>query len=242
MQLAFAVKDAPSEFGVKLGVVLDRFLQAARVKGVMISEADRNALKALMSAAQNAEDHIVNQARRITLLETLSVTDELCGLFNRRGFEREMRRLLALSQRHEEGGVLALIDIDDFRSIGDVYGKAGGHAVLAMVGRTLAAQVRETDVAARVGSDQFVVALCRCNPRGAIGRIGAIERTLNALSVPYAGHRIPVTCTAGITCYDHNDTFDTLMQRLDTAMTMRKRHRREGVTAYIALGSGSAAE
>lgn len=241
MQLAFAVKDAASPLGLQLSQVVDRFLQSARGKGVLISESDRATLEALMTAASATEERLNNQARRIMLLEALSLTDELSGLLNRRGFEREMRRQLALARRHEEGGVIAMIDLDDFRSINDVYGPAGGDAVLGMVGRTLAGIVRETDVSAHIGADQFVIALGRCEPRGAIARVGAIERALNSLSVPFGGNRIPVSCNVGVTCYDQSDEFDSLMHRLDTAIEMRKRRRRQGPAAHMSISGGSAA-
>ncbi|MBM3482099.1 MAG: diguanylate cyclase [Alphaproteobacteria bacterium] len=241
MQLAFSVRETASPLGLQLSQVVDRFLQSARGKGVLISDADRATLEALMSVASETEELLSNQARRIMLLETLSLTDELSGLLNRRGFEREMRRQLALARRHEEGGVIALIDLEDFRSINNVYGTAGGDAVLGAVGRTLAGLVRETDVSARIAADQFVIALGRCEPRGAIVRVGQIERGLNNISVPFGGYRVPVGCNVGVTCYDQCDEFDGLMHRLDTAIEMRKRHRRQGPAAHMSVKEGSAA-
>jgi diguanylate cyclase (GGDEF)-like protein len=243
MQLAFAApRSAPPELSLQLGLAVDRFLQAARAKGLAISDSDRGVLGCLMGAAHDAKDRLATLGRRIMLLEALSLTDEHTGLLNRRGFERELRRLLAQARRHEEGGVIALVDLDDFRSIGDVYGEAGTDAVLAATGRALGALVRQTDVVARLDADRFAIALARCASGGAIARLAEIERALNALSVPFAGREITPGATLGVTCYDGTDQFDGLLERLDTAMTMRRRRPSTRRSQVLPVERGSAAE
>ncbi len=212
--------------GVNIGLLVDRFLQAARRTGLLISEDDRSTLGDLLAAAADAEGLLAAQARRIALLETLSLTDELTGLMNRRGFEREMHRLLANARRYAEGGVLAVIDLDDFKSINDVYGHAAGDAVLASFGRALGAMVRQTDLVARLGGDEFSLVLARSDRAGALARVGQIEQSLNGLIVPYAMHRIPVRCSVGTAGFDGTDALELLLQRADNAMYAQKRKRR----------------
>ena len=151
------------ELGVNIGLLVDRFLQAARRTGLLISEDDRATLGDLLAAAADAQGLLAAQARRIALLETLSLTDELSGLLNRRGFEREMRRLIANARRYAESGVIAVLDLDDFKSINDVYGHAAGDAVLASFGRALSTMVRQTDLVARLGGDEFDALLQRAD-------------------------------------------------------------------------------
>ncbi len=212
--------------GLSIGLLVDRFLQVARRTGVLTSENDRATLGDLLAAAADAEGLLAAQARRIALLETLSSTDEPTGLMNRRGFEREMQRLLANARRYGESGVIAVIDLDDFKSINDVYGHAAGDAVLASFGRALGAMVRQTDLVARLGGDEFALVLARSDTAGAMARIGEIEISLNTLVVPYASHRISVACSVGSTSIKGDDEFEILLQRADNAMYAQKRRRR----------------
>ena len=212
--------------GVNIGLLVDRFLQAARRTGLLISEDDRSTLGDLLAAAADAEGLMAAQARRIALLETLSLTDELTGLMNRRGFEREMRRLLANARRHAERGVLAVMDIDDFKSINDVYGHAAGDAVLASCGRALNAMVRQTDLVVRLGGDEFALVLARSDMSGALARVKQIEQSLNNHIVPYAAHRIPVACSFGTAGFDGTGDFEVVLQRANNAMYAQKRKRR----------------
>ncbi|MSO69061.1 MAG: GGDEF domain-containing protein [Alphaproteobacteria bacterium] len=214
------------DLGVNIGLLVDRFLQAARHKGLMVSDDDRDTLSHLLAAAADAEGLLTAQARRIALLETLSLTDELTTLMNRRGFEREMRRLLANAKRYDERGVMAVIDLDDFKSINDVYGHAAGDAVLASFGRALAAMVRQTDLVARLGGDEFALVLARTDVTGAMARIAQIEQSLDGLIVPYTSHRIPVACSIGTVKFDGLDDFEHLLQRVDNAMYANKRKRK----------------
>lgn len=243
-QLAFAAEQVPGDqLTLQVGLVVDRFLQAARRCGLLIDGDDRSSLEDLMAVAAKAENRLTTQARRIELLETLSLTDELTGLLNRRGFEREFKRLLASARRHDEGGMIALLDLDDFKSINDIHGHAGGDAVLAAVGQTLSQLVRETDLVARLGGDEFAVVFGRCATAGSVGRIGQLEAALNNLMVSYGAQRVPVHCSIGVTSFDYTDDFASLMKRVDTAMYMRKhRRRRVQASAPLPIGGFAAAE
>lgn len=214
------------ELGVNIGLLVDRFLQAARRTGVMVSDDDRSTLGDLLAAATDAEGLLTAQARRIALLETLSLTDELTTLMSRRGFEHEMRRLLANAKRYDEGGVMAVIDLDEFKSINDMYGHAAGDAVLASFGRALNAMVRQTDLVARLGGDEFALVLARSDTASAKARIGQIQRSLDGLIVPYATHRISIACSIGIVTYGGTDDLEFMLQRAYNAMYAHKRERR----------------
>jgi diguanylate cyclase (GGDEF)-like protein len=85
--------------------------------------------------------------------EKRALTDPLTGLRNRRGLEEALDRLVASGQRF---GVMRL-DLDRFKAVNDTLGHAAGDAVLGAVARAIAAEVREEDIAARVGGDEFVL-------------------------------------------------------------------------------------
>lgn len=90
------------------------------------------------------------------LLE-LTLTDELTGLRNRRGFVVVGAQLLEVAERDSSTADLLFIDIDNLKDLNDSEGHAAGDAALRAVGRTLSEVVRRADVAARIGGDEFVM-------------------------------------------------------------------------------------
>jgi len=86
-------------------------------------------------------------------------TDHLTGLANRREFERVMEREVALSERHGRGLSLMMIDLDNLKRINDRQGHRAGDGALRLVAQQLQRVVRASDVCARVGGDEFAVAM-----------------------------------------------------------------------------------
>ena len=86
-------------------------------------------------------------------------TDHLTGLANRRQFERVMEREVALVERHQRRLSVMMIDLDNLKRINDRHGHRGGDAALKLVAQQLQRVVRASDVCARVGGDEFAVAM-----------------------------------------------------------------------------------
>jgi diguanylate cyclase (GGDEF)-like protein len=97
-------------------------------------------------------------------LSDLQGRDALTGLMNRRRFEAELQRHVAHGRRYGIGGALIVMDVNGFRSINDEHGTRAGDRVLAGVARALANRLRDTDLCARIGGDQFAVLLPRAKP------------------------------------------------------------------------------
>ena len=90
--------------------------------------------------------------------------DALTGLLTRRRFEKELERHVAQGRRYGFGGVLIVLDLNGFRSINEQHGPRAGDRVLYGVAQTLSNRLRETDLLARIGGDQFGVLLPRAKP------------------------------------------------------------------------------
>jgi diguanylate cyclase (GGDEF)-like protein len=186
-------------------------------------------LHRLMSAVQRAQQVIDRQQKRIAYLESLSVTDELTGAANRRGFKVELRKSLAEAKRTGRGGVLVMIDLDRFKQINDRFGHAAGDAVLGMVAGVLQGYVRRSDTVARLGGDEFAVIMPETSPDQGRLRAGELDRLLNGLIVPYDGHAIPVHGSVGLEIYkpgareaDVTDSADRKMYRTKQAKQPRQ--------------------
>jgi len=95
----------------------------------------------------------------LALQRQLARADSLTGLYARRAFEGRLQHELVLARRRGSDLSLAFIDVDDFKSINDTRGHAGGDRVLRSVGRAMKATLREADAAARLGGDEFALVL-----------------------------------------------------------------------------------
>ncbi len=193
--------------------------------GVYEREGQR-LLDLALAIATEAQTRLVQQSQRIQQLERLAVTDELTGLFNRRGFEEQLHVALAQARRREEGGVLVYIDLDGFKPINDNFGHAAGDEVLRHVGRTLMANLRETDAVARLGGDEFAALLPSASRDIARERALRLEKRLNGSCLVWEGVMIAPRASFGIQPYGPDDDHLSLISRADMAMYDIKRARR----------------
>jgi len=179
-----------------------------------------------LQAAAEVEKQLMAQSARIAYLETLSMTDELTGLLNRRGFEDSFRRALISAGRYGDEGVLIACDLDDFKSINDRFGHVAGDEVLRQVGWLLKTHTRETDFVARLGGDEFAVILIQTGWRNGLKRAQTLSRALNRLVVKMNDATIAVSASIGVEHFgpDDNDA-GTLIARADMAMYVNKRRR-----------------
>ena len=101
--------------------------------------------------------HCIKRHRIFKDLQEKSVTDELTGLNNRRGFLIHIRQLLKIANRTKKEISLMFIDVDDMKEINDSYGHNAGDQALVETAKILKKTFREVDIIARIGGDEFVV-------------------------------------------------------------------------------------
>ena len=162
---------------------------------------------------------LVNADRRI---EALITTDALTGLPNRRCLGDTLELSLAHAQRDRAGFALLLLDLDRFKQINDSLGTEVGDRVLIEVAERGKTCLRQGDLLARVGGDQFALLVHRAEQRSAEA---AAARVLDAIGRAYAfeGSQFTLTCSIGIALYpsDGNDG-NELMRHAETAMHRAK--------------------
>jgi diguanylate cyclase (GGDEF)-like protein/PAS domain S-box-containing protein len=111
-------------------------------------------------------------------LRDLVDRDALTGLMTRHRFEDELERHVARGRRYGMAGALIVLDLNGFRAINDEHGPRAGDRVLVGVAKALANRLRETDLLARIGSDQFAVLLPHAKPPEAERVSQALEDTI----------------------------------------------------------------
>jgi len=200
------------------------------------SEMELNARVYALLRTKALQDELAEKNARLqellTKVELLAITDPLTRLFNRRHFEEYIDRELKAASRYRFPLSLLMIDIDHFKGINDEFGHGAGDSVLREIAEIISGAVREVDVVARWGGEEFVVLLPRCTKEEALQ---SAERILKAVS----GHSfsaVPgkqVTVSIGISGIpdSHIGNSDMLLDASDQAMYTAKRKGRNRAEA-----------
>lgn len=209
-----------------LDELLDEHLKGNGLAG------DREALLAwALDRLVVADQRMADLKERLAYLESLSVTDELTRLLNRRGFLAELTRALSWARRSGSGGVLMTCDLDGFKIVNDEHGHAAGNHVLREVAQRLLAQLRRCDAAGRLGGDEFAFLLVGATMVGAKAKAQVLARSIETLGISFAGTSISISASFGFVRYDGNEDEETLLHRADMAMYETKRGRRATLRA-----------
>ena len=184
-----------------------------------------------LAAAAAAEQRIADLEERLAYLESLSVTDELTAVLNRRGLISELSRAIAAASRGGPRGVLAVCDLDAFKAINDSLGHRAGNEVLRQVAATLRRRVRKNDVVGRLGGDEFALLLIGTDLANARRKVFSLARAIAPLPQQMDINLAPLAASFGLAAYDGSEDYETLLHRADMAMYEDKRRHREGEAA-----------
>jgi diguanylate cyclase (GGDEF)-like protein len=157
-------------------------------------------------------------------LRELSDRDYLTKLYNRRKFEEFLNYEVHRSDRHKYNFCVVMIDLDNFKFINDTYGHAIGDLALKEVAQILSSLIRKSDVAARIGGDEFAIILPETNGEQAFVAITKVKDALGASIIELIEDRVHITASFGITEYPSQaSSSEELMTCSDLAMYKAKR-------------------
>jgi diguanylate cyclase (GGDEF)-like protein len=158
------------------------------------------------------------QKVRADTLYELAILDPLTGIYNRRFGEDYLRT--EISRTEKTGGPLAvvLLDLNDFKSINDRHGHFAGDLVLQEFAHRLKKATRGSDIAVRLGGDEFLIVLPECPPE----KIDLVLSRLMNVQVELGNERIPVFCSTGWAQYRANEKAEELIRRADAALYAQK--------------------
>ena len=207
----------------------DAFLANAQTEFEPTSdEASLKLLKQAHRLIEQADVKIREQEKRISALEEISTTDELTALTNRRGFMKAFEAELDRVNRDKsQGGLLLMIDLDNFKTINDTYGHAAGDAALQLVGKTLQSDIRRMDIVARMGGDEFVILFVNTDRKQAAERAQFLIKKMNNLSFIWKGDEIPVRASLGLQNYKRGAEAEHIFAAADHDMYQNKKSFKE---------------
>ena len=157
-----------------------------------------------------------------------SLTDPLTGLPNTRGLFKQLTRELARAERLDTPISLIVMDLDGFKQINDTYGHRVGDWALQEVARALRATVRNYDMCARYGGDEFIVVLPGCDSDEAENKRVELQNAVSRVVLEVEpGRLLSLSISAGTAVYPKDgDTYEALLGRADRRMYRDKSNRR----------------
>lgn len=195
-------------------------------------------MDAVIRARTEDLQHALIQAQEMReRYEALAVVDDLTGLHNRRFFFPEAQAALSRAVRHTQPFSVLTLDLDYFKQVNDVHGHALGDEVLRDVAAALKTMLREGDILARFGGEEFVFALPGTDSDGALRLAGRVRERLAELSWTRGQTVLQVTASIGIaelsgeerTSTSH-ESLDRLLARADRALYESKERGRDRAT------------
>jgi diguanylate cyclase (GGDEF)-like protein/PAS domain S-box-containing protein len=156
-------------------------------------------------------------------LETLASTDELTGLWNRRYFFEIGHNECKRTRRYKAKFGMLVIDIDHFKDINDTYGHAAGDAVLRNVAEIFRKGLRDVDIPARIGGEEFAVLMPNTDIEGAKIVAERLRSAVESSEVVYEENSLKITISVGISDCTNINSIDEMLKNADDALYEAKR-------------------
>ena len=201
---------------------------SASIQGVPETEMTpsvRDALMKLMGEVTELRRELAAVRERLRDAEGLADTDSLVPVYNRRAFVREVTRALSAAKRYGTSLGLIYLDLDGLKQLNDVHGHAAGDAALRGVAALLVAEVRESDVVARFGGDEFGILLEHISEEGAQQKAADIEQRIRATPVAFENTVLSVSASVGAVGLNLDEDPEQAFARADAVMYSMKKTR-----------------
>jgi diguanylate cyclase (GGDEF)-like protein len=173
-------------------------------------------LRRQLSGQLDSMNRLVVRAEEFQKQATI---DPLTGLYNRRFAKGRLEAEASRSLRYRRPLTVVSFDLNKFKEINDQHGHGAGDEALMEFAKRLSGAIRVSDVAVRMGGDEFLAILPEC-PSDAVQ---AMLNRLSTISISWEGKTIPVTYSAGWVAYEQGETPEQFLERADRYLYANKR-------------------
>ncbi len=200
----------------------------SRKKKIEFNDEHKNLANVLIQQASKAITYSSNLKR----ISELAIKDGLSGLYNHRHFKEMLSNFVARALRYSEDLSVVIIDIDNFKMINDDHGHQAGDAIISETGVLIASSIREIDIAARYGGDEFAIVLPKTNESGALFVAEKIVKKIESSKI-LNSDKINTTLSIGISSFPKNAmTQDGLIEKADIALYEAKSRGRNQIIHF----------
>jgi diguanylate cyclase (GGDEF)-like protein len=174
----------------------------------------------------------INNARNYEKIESLSITDDVTGLYNTRFLHQYLDQLLSASSAKAKEVSLVFLDLDDFKRVVDTHGHLVGSKVLKEVAEVMAANLDDEDRIFRYGGDEYVITLPGQDKKAALNKVKTIRKSLaESTFLKDEGLQIKLTASFGIANYPHDAANQReLLHIADNSMYQSKALGKDSIT------------
>src|SRR5206468_6036062 len=167
---------------------------------------DAGNVERLIEEIGTLRGRVAQLQERVEQLDQLAHQDTLINLPNRRGFLRELERLIARFERYDTGSAMLFVDLDGLKMINDSFGHKAGDEALIQVADQLSKGIRRSDVVARIGGDEFGILLERATDESAHETAARLADLIADCDFTHDGDVLPMRVAIGVSIITRGDT------------------------------------
>lgn len=231
--------DDSSEFHTKLLSSSERFSSLSQLDDIRelrrrLGDEVSELRTAVETKQKRDEEQFTELTNRVTVLqqrlsqaEAQAAIDALTGIANRGGFDRALRRMTGLAKRNGTALSLAMVDVDNFKTINDRHGHPVGDRILVCAAQWLGKGLRQTDIIARYGGEEFAIILEGAKASAVESRLTDVLKQIAQSRYFYekdgTQHEVRFTVSCGVAEFTSQDTDEDVVKRADEALYEAKR-------------------
>ncbi|MEO9468196.1 GGDEF domain-containing protein [Parasphingorhabdus sp.] len=186
---------------------------------------DKSRHQGAMKECENCEE-LQNEIRhlesRLQEMEQMAHHDVLTGLPNRRHFIKALENRVTRCLRYGDTSALLFLDVNNLKKINDAHGHGAGDLILAHLAQLLRTYIRQSDLAARIGGDEFAMLLDNLDADHVENKIAFLLERFASAHVQHESEQIPLRVAIGYCFVGPRDTVTELLSRADAAMYATK--------------------
>ncbi len=178
--------------------------------------------EALLAELSRLRAEVARLETRVEELDKLANMDSLVPVANRRGLIVQLDRMIARFERHGTPAALLFVDVDGLKALNDAFGHAAGDAALIHLTELMVSSVRQTDLVARIGGDEFAILLDHADEKSAQETAARLAERVAGCEFCFEGRCLPLSIAIGFTLVEAGDSPVAVLDRADEAMYREK--------------------
>jgi diguanylate cyclase (GGDEF)-like protein len=174
--------------------------------------------EALVAEISRLRAEVARLESRVEELDRLANMDALAPIANRRGLITQLDLLIARHERHGTPAAMLFVDLDGLKAINDAFGHCAGDAALIHLSELMLSSVRQTDLVARIGGDEFAILLDHAGEASACETAARLADAVAGCEFCHDGQCLPLSVAIGMTPIMTGDSPETVLARADQDM------------------------